>query len=39
VRVQTLAQKDYAHLDPGGRTFINVNTPEELAKAERLARA
>jgi molybdopterin-guanine dinucleotide biosynthesis protein A len=37
VRVRILARAEYAHLDPGERTFINVNTPEELALAEALA--
>ncbi len=27
-----------AALDPGGRSFLNVNTPEDLARAELMAR-
>jgi molybdopterin-guanine dinucleotide biosynthesis protein A len=37
VRVLVLEPKDYAHLDPQGRTFLNVNTPEDLLIAEGLA--
>lgn len=37
VRVRTLVRADYAFLDPEGQAFINVNTPEDLAWAERLA--
>ena len=29
---------ELAALDPGGRSFLNVNTPEDLARAGRLAR-
>jgi len=38
VRVRILEPSEYAHLDPAGRTFLNVNTPEELAHTEDLAR-
>jgi molybdopterin-guanine dinucleotide biosynthesis protein A len=34
VRVGVLEPTDYAALDPLGRTFLNVNTPEDLALAE-----
>ena len=37
VRVRILLRPEYAHLDPGERTFINVNTPQDLASAEALA--
>ncbi len=36
VRVRILMPEDYAFLDPESRAFINVNTPEDLAKAERM---
>ena len=39
VQVRILERPEYAHLDPAKWTFINVNTPEELASAEALARA
>ena len=38
VRVRILEPAEYAHLDPEEQTFVNVNTPEELAGAETLAR-
>ena len=37
-RVRILEHAEYAHLDPGERTFLNVNTPKELAAAEAWAR-
>jgi molybdopterin-guanine dinucleotide biosynthesis protein A len=37
VRVRVLARPEYAHLDPQERSFVNVNTPEELALAEAWA--
>ena len=36
MRVRYLDEADYAAFDPQGRSFANINTPEELAKAERL---
>ncbi|HVT08644.1 MAG TPA: molybdenum cofactor guanylyltransferase [Polyangia bacterium] len=33
-----LQGEELAALDPGGRSFLNVNTAEDLARAERLAR-
>ncbi|HVY36430.1 MAG TPA: NTP transferase domain-containing protein [Polyangia bacterium] len=33
-----LRGEELAALDPGGRSFLNVNTPEDLARADRLAR-
>ncbi len=32
IRVRYVAGTELAHLDPGGRCFLNVNTPEELAR-------
>jgi molybdopterin-guanine dinucleotide biosynthesis protein A len=37
VRVQEVAEADWQRFDPGGRAFFNVNTPEDLAEARRLA--
>jgi molybdopterin-guanine dinucleotide biosynthesis protein A len=37
VQVRILEPAEYAWLDPGGHTFINANTPAELAVAEALA--
>ena len=39
MRVRYLDEADYADLDPAGRSFTNLNTPEELAEAERLLAA
>jgi len=39
MRVRYLDESDYAASDPLGRSFANLNTPEELAEAERLLRA
>jgi molybdopterin-guanine dinucleotide biosynthesis protein A len=36
VKVRTLTSEELLDLDPTGRAFINVNTPEELAQAEAL---
>ncbi|MCY3831710.1 MAG: molybdenum cofactor guanylyltransferase [Chloroflexi bacterium] len=36
MRVTYLDETDYAAYDPESRSFANVNTPEELAKAQRL---
>lgn len=36
MRVRYLDETDYAAFDPQGRSFANINTPEELAKAKRL---
>ena len=38
VRVRTLSPEDCRRHDPRGLAFANVNTPEELAQAEELAR-
>lgn len=37
-RIETVPAPTLALLDPTGTTFINVNTPEELAQAERVQR-
>ncbi len=37
IHVRILMPESYAFLDPEGRAFINVNTPQDLARAERLA--
>ncbi len=39
MRVRYLDEADYAPFDPQGRSFANLNTPEELAEAERLLAA
>ncbi len=39
VRVRALTPAEIAAIDPAGRAFMNVNTPEDLLQAERLARA
>jgi molybdopterin-guanine dinucleotide biosynthesis protein A len=36
VKVLTVEHEDLARLDPRGLSFFNVNTPEDLARAERL---
>ncbi len=33
-----LPPEAYAHLDPAGRSFLNVNTPEQLAEAREAVR-
>lgn len=38
MRLRYLDEPDYAPYDPDGRCFANLNTPEELAEAERLLR-
>ncbi len=38
MRVRYLDESDYAAFDPRGRSFANINTPEELAEAECLLR-
>jgi molybdopterin-guanine dinucleotide biosynthesis protein A len=38
VKVKVLAPEEVLSYDPGGRAFININTPEELHQAEELAR-
>ncbi len=38
VKVRELTSEEIARLDPSGLAFWNVNTPEEFAEAERLAR-
>ena len=37
VRVREMAEAEWRSLDPAGRAFFNVNTPEDLAEAQRLA--
>ena len=37
VRVREVPAGEIAHLDPERNSFVNVNTPEDLAEAERLA--
>lgn len=39
VKVHTLTSEDVRKYDPSGLAFWNVNTPEEFAKAEELARS
>lgn len=40
VRVRPVPPEEIAEIDPHGRSFFNVNTPEDLAEAERfLAKA
>lgn len=36
VRVVTVETPELARLDPDGLSFFNINTPEDLAKAERI---
>src|SRR5215207_5389966 len=37
VKVRVLTPEELKHLDPAGLAFWNVNTPEEFAKAEKIA--
>jgi molybdopterin-guanine dinucleotide biosynthesis protein A len=37
VKVHELTTEDVGHYDPSGLAFWNVNTPEEFARAEKLA--
>jgi molybdopterin-guanine dinucleotide biosynthesis protein A len=37
VKVRILTQKETIPYDPGGLMFLNINTPEEFSKAEKLA--
>ncbi len=39
MRVRYLDETDYAAFDPQGRSFVNLNRPEELAEAEVLLSA
>ena len=39
VRVREIPEAEWRPFDPVGRAFFNVNTPEDLAEAERLAGA
>jgi len=39
VKVRVLTPEELKHLDPTGLAFWNVNTPEEFAKAEKIALA
>jgi molybdopterin-guanine dinucleotide biosynthesis protein A len=39
VKVRHLTAQEVRQFDPAGLAFLNVNTPEEFAAAERLARA
>lgn len=36
VNVRTMRLEEVAAIDPGLRTFVNINTPEELRQAEQL---
>ncbi|GAB4475306.1 MAG: molybdenum cofactor guanylyltransferase [Anaerolineae bacterium] len=36
LQVVTVDEETVARLNPGGRSFFNINTPEDLAEAERL---
>lgn len=36
VKVRIVSSEEVAEYDPTGRSFFNVNTPEDLAEAERL---
>jgi GTP:adenosylcobinamide-phosphate guanylyltransferase len=38
VRVAYLEPEEIQRYDPAGRSFLNVNTPEQMAEAERLLR-
>ncbi len=35
VRVRYVSSKEMAHLDADGRSFININTPEDFARLEK----
>ena len=37
VRVREVPEPEWRPLDPAGRAFFNVNTPEDLAEAQQLA--
>ncbi|MBI4771213.1 MAG: molybdenum cofactor guanylyltransferase [Chloroflexi bacterium] len=37
VRIRFVDREEIECFDPGGRSFFNINTPEELAEAERIA--
>jgi hypothetical protein len=37
VRVRYIEEGEHRRFDPQGVSFYNVNTPEELAEAQRLA--
>ena len=39
VRVEEVAENDWRAVEPAGRAFFNVNTPDDLDQARRLARA
>jgi GTP:adenosylcobinamide-phosphate guanylyltransferase len=38
VRVRKVSEEEMRRIDPSGRAFWNVNTPEEFARAEEAAR-
>lgn len=38
VRTRYVDEPEYAHIDQDGRTFRNINTPEDLATVEQLLR-
>jgi molybdopterin-guanine dinucleotide biosynthesis protein A/molybdopterin-guanine dinucleotide biosynthesis protein len=38
VRVEEVAENDWRAVEPAGRAFFNVNTPDDLDQARRLAR-
>jgi len=35
VKVKIVDEKDFLRFDPGGESFINVNTPEELCSIRK----
>ena len=39
VRVREVEEDEWRRIDPDGRAFLNVNTPEDLAEARRLSGA
>ena len=39
VKVRVLSLEEVAAIEPSGLTFINVNTPEEFARAEEMAKS
>jgi molybdopterin-guanine dinucleotide biosynthesis protein A len=39
VRVHVVGEAEVAQFDPGGLSFHNLNTPEDVARAEELLRA
>ena len=37
VRVREVAEAEWRAIDPAGTAFFNVNTPDDLAEARRIA--